>query len=291
MGAGKEKLLRFYRHELQDWEPEMAASLRRLVLPICERPVYGTGYDSFGVHWTDRAEVGGGCHYTQGQAPIITDMSNWRNQIYIPNPDKADWSMFEKQANAVDRDEYLTICTIITGPFERTTSLMRFEDCLVNYLLEPEEMEALVSAIVDYKIRLVKKAFRHGSPDVILLHDDWGTAKGPILNPETWEAILKPHTKRLYDAVKEGGAFLGMHCCGSIDMMMDQVAELGFDYWEAQMGCNNYEQIKKRFPVSLAVGDASMAMRPEVVKGIRSIFESVEGNVPFYDTVPYFLYD
>ena len=37
-----------------------------LDVPVCERPLIGSGYDVFGVHWTAGGDAP---HYTQGQEP------------------------------------------------------------------------------------------------------------------------------------------------------------------------------------------------------------------------------
>lgn len=49
---------------------------------ICERPMSGTGYDAFSVHWTNG-------HYTVGQEPIFDELEDWQEQLRIPDVEKS----------------------------------------------------------------------------------------------------------------------------------------------------------------------------------------------------------
>ena len=135
-----------------------------------------------------------------------------------------------EHAKTVDREDHVTLCTLINGPFERTTTLMTFEDCLVNAISEPEEFKALIDALCDYRIEIIEHLAEYVKPDVINLHDDWGTSTNMMLSPDLWREVIKPGTKRIYDRCHELGIIVGQHSCGHIEEIVGEILdETDFD--------------------------------------------------------------
>jgi uroporphyrinogen decarboxylase len=65
--------------------------------------------------------------------------------------------------------------------------------------------------------------------DMIHISDDWGAQRGPLFSPQMWRSLIFPYHKITCDAVKERGAFLSLHSDGDISLLLDGVAELGYD--------------------------------------------------------------
>ena len=81
----------------------------------------------------------------------------------------------------MNREEKVVNVVMYNGPFERSTMLTSFEDCLVNMMVSPEDFKDLIDAIADYKIALIHKIWECAQPDVYLIHDDWGTMKNTFM--------------------------------------------------------------------------------------------------------------
>ena len=237
---------------------ENVKHLEHIFPPVCDRPQRGTGYDVFGVHWTDTAPAS---HYSHGQDPIIDDIEEWEDQLRIPNIDKLDWDPFKRSAEAIDRDNDVVIATMFVGPFERASCLTSFEDCLCNVMTNPEEFSDMISAISDYKVEMIDRICRYGAPDIINFHDDWGTAKSTFLSPELWREVIAPHAKRIYDAAAERGVFLSQHSCGAISTLIPDMVEMGLKCWEGQAECNDMPALEKEFD-----GRLRILHRPDVTK-------------------------
>jgi hypothetical protein len=212
--------------------------------PICERPLFHSGYDVFGVHWT-RAKPAS--HYTQGQEPVLREIENWREQVHFPLVERFDWSYVSDQAARLDRENKVSVVTLSIGPFERTTALGPFDEALINAISEPELYADLINAIADYKIKVIEHLHRYGKPDVINLHDDWGTAQNTFLSPELWRQVIKPATARMYQAIREGGSLVGQHSCGHVAPLLDDMVEIGMQVWEAQTEANDIPELKERY--------------------------------------------
>ena len=164
----RENVTRVLQHELPEWLPDSIKCIDNIMCPVCERPAEGTGFDVFGVHWLDRGETGGGCHYSPDQEPIISDITKWKEQVRFPDLSAVDWDEISSQEAIRSKKDALKAVTIWMGLFERTTVLMPFEDCLVNYLLYPDEMFDLVQSIADYKIDLIHRIAQYMAPDIII---------------------------------------------------------------------------------------------------------------------------
>lgn len=255
-------------------------------VPACERPVRGSGYDIFGVHWTDAFPAS---HYTNGQKPIYEDIEDWRDGFRAPNVEKLDWSRTAAEAAVLDRENNVVAATLLVGPFERTTCLTSFEDCLVNLITSPEDFSDLIGAVADYKIALIRKLHEVAKPDIINFHDDWGTNISTFMSVPMWREVIKPHIKRIYDAVKELGMLLVQHSCGAIAPLVEDIVEMGACGWEAQADCNDIPALKAQYgdrlrflvgppgpPPSQEGEDGKVMMPP---------------TAPGYEEVPEFLFD
>lgn len=224
--------------------------IETLDIPVCERPLTGSGYDVFGVHWSEGTDAS---HYTQGQPPIYDDIEDWRSQVRFPNVEKFDWAQLKADAQKVDRENKVVNVVMYNGPFERTTMLTSFEDCLVNLMISPEDYADLIGAIADYKIALIHKIWEAAQPDVYLIHDDWGTMKNTFMRPDMWREIIKPHTQRIYDAIHSHGAVVAQHSCGAITPLVPDMVEMGADVWDGEADCNDLPALKKQYEGQMVI--------------------------------------
>ena len=224
--------------------------ISHLDVPVCERPMRGSGYDIFGVHWTDAEPAS---HYSTGQKPVITNIKNWREEVSFPVVSRFDWDYVKQAWDKIDSDNYVTAVTLFTGPFERTSVLSSFENCLMNAFMEPEEYSALIGAIADFRIEIIRNIASVTNVDVINLHDDWGTSTSQFMSLDLWKDTIKPHTKRIYDACKQEGLLVCQHSCGTLEPYVADMVEIGADIWEAQPDCNNIEALRKEYKGRLCI--------------------------------------
>ena len=207
---------------------------------ICERPMVGTGYDAFSVHWTDG-------HYTVGQKPIISDMETWQEELKIPDVNKIDWTPAIQSAAGRDPEKDKISATLMMGPFERATTLTSYTDCMMNLGEEPELFADMIGALADYRIAVLRKLHEFTGLNSVLLHDDWGSNKAMLMSPNCWRQVIKPHTQRIYDACKEMGIEISQHSCGHIQEIISDLVEMGADSVELQSTCNDMDYLNKMY--------------------------------------------
>jgi len=220
-------------------------SVVNICSPVVERPG-SPGKDDFGVKWSLEEGAQGGTYPSHGGNPV-TDLLRWRGQITIPDVNQIDWSSVESQAAAIDRKDCLVSGFIEMGLFERSYLLLGMDEALIAYLTEPGLMDELISAIADYKIALIRKFDDIAGLDMIWYGDDWGTQNNLFLPPDVWRKIIKPHTQRIYNCMKERNIIINQHSCGKIEEVFADIIEIGADIWNPCQPCNDLTVLKKRF--------------------------------------------
>lgn len=314
-----ENLLRFARREEYDYVPEKLKYLKladgrvlnsvcggrgleesglvqSIDLPACERPMFGEGYDIFGVHWS---KTDGVSHYTPGQSPIYDDIESWRDGVRIPVVERLDWKTFERQAKTLDPENHLISAVSMCGLFERATMLTTMENCLMDMISDPDSFRAMLEAVADYKIALLKKACEYIRIDLLIYHDDWGTNVSTFMSPELWEETVKPPTQRLYDELDALGITIIQHSCGCVHPFIPRVIDMGVKMMDLQLNRYNIAEIAEKYGdrMFFTVNDITGGSPPKGEDGPTAVPADGDGPPPFmnlypaYPEKPEFLYD
>jgi uroporphyrinogen-III decarboxylase len=241
----KENLLRAIRRDDPAWVPGGMEALHWVLPPVTERQ-YQEGKDDFGDHWSYDPKAEGGTYPTAG-GNSIKDLKQWRSQIHMPDVSAMNWGIVDSQVENVNREENLVVGFVEMGLFERCYMLLGFEEALMSYMTDTEEMSALCGAIADYKIELIRKLHHHAGVEMIWYGDDWGTQDRLFLPPDTWRKVIKPHTQRIYDCMKELGIIINQHCCGHIEAVFGDMVDMGADIWNPCQPCNDLGRLKAEF--------------------------------------------
>jgi len=241
----KENLLRVLRHDDPEWVPSGMESVVMIGSPVVERPG-ATGPDAFGVRWSLEEGAQGGTYPSHG-GHTIADLSDWDGQLTVPDIDRIDWSPVEARARQIDRAEHLVCGFVEMGLFERSYLLLGMEEALMAYVAEGELMEDLVGALADYKIALIRRFDDEADLDMVWYGDDWGTQSDLFMPPDAWRSVIKPHTRRIYNCMKERDIIVNQHSCGRIEAVFGDVVEMGAEIWCPCQPCNDLAGLKRRY--------------------------------------------
>jgi hypothetical protein len=222
----------------------------RIASPAVERPA-AAGRDAFGVHWSYEKQAEGGTFPTHG-GHTITDLRQWREQITVPQVAALDWDAVAAQVAEIDRDRCLVSGFVEMGLFERSYLLLGMGEALIGYATEPEQMYELLGAIADYKIELIERFDDLADLDLVWYGDDWGTQDRLFMHSDIWRAIVKPHTRRIYDCVKRRGILVNQHSCGKIESIFGDMVEMGADIWNPCQPCNDLAALKHEYGGQIA---------------------------------------
>lgn len=131
--------------------------------------------------------------------PVISDINHWKEQVVIPDPTTIDYSNVRELAANTDRTQKLVGMSCSCGLFERAHALMGFEECLMNFLMEPEDMADLLDCIMDFKIKYIDCLYEATDFDLFYFHDDWGSKQSLFLSPTVWREMIKPRQKKSWN--------------------------------------------------------------------------------------------
>jgi hypothetical protein len=248
----RENYLRALRHEETEYVP-CAWSMDIDMCGILHPVDYGqpdTDYrDGFGVRWVDSDSAIGGLIPAPGEI-ILKDITQWKKHITIPEVDNLDWQKYvdeEDAAFGLDRDKRALIYNSMSGVWERLAALMGFEEAMIALIEEPEACNELFTAITDVKIKLAEKAAKYYKADAFLNYDDIATERNLFMSPETYRSLIKPHHKRLNDAVKNLGMIPIQHTCGYAELCVEDYIETGAAGWDTVQPTNDIAKLLDKY--------------------------------------------
>ncbi len=169
-------------------------------------------------------------HVTE-ENKVLKDITQWRDVIHFPDIDELPWHISDHMDPPKDPDK-LTMVPTFVGLFEFSHFLMGFEDALINYLEEPEEMYELLGAYAEWKTKMLDKVIDHLHPDIIHMHDDWGNKSNLFIPPRAWREVIKPHYVKMVQHLKSRGVLVQLHNDSVSSAVAEDMVEIGFDMWQ-----------------------------------------------------------
>jgi len=213
-------------HYGQDLEENLSLPLR-MTGPVSVKPLYadpdeygGTITDEFGVVWStntiDRGSPIGPC------LPEA-DLSNYS----FPDPKEA--YRFSDTANWCARQEGHYRIVWVGDLWERATFMRGMEHVLVDVVMDPAFVQALLEQIAEYILETIRQVIARGTIEGIAVSDDYGTQRGVVMSPEHWRRLVKPSLSRIYELAKQNSLAVFHHSCGSIEPIIGDMIDIGLD--------------------------------------------------------------
>lgn len=102
------------------------------------------------------------------------------------------------------------------------------ENLLLDYYDNPRLAHELAEMVVDYKVRLMKRAIREGA-DAVVSGDDYANQHGTVMSPQHFREFILPYLKRSIDAAHDEGVPFIKHTDGNIWAILDDMVQAGID--------------------------------------------------------------
>jgi uroporphyrinogen-III decarboxylase len=241
----KENYLRALRHEETEYVPcgffgPDTAPMGRLT-PF-DHGGESTGFqDGFGVHWVATDSTAGNFLPAPGDF-LLKDVTQWKKTITIPDVEKFDWPKtveIEQRVFKADHDKQAFGFWSGVGVWERLASVMGFEEAMIALMEEPEACYDFFTAVTDFKVKLAEKVAQYYKADVFINFDDIATERNLFMSPDTYRTLIKPHHKRLNDAIKRYGMIPIQHTCGHAEICVEDYIETGAAVWSSVQPTND----------------------------------------------------
>ncbi|MBR4941565.1 MAG: hypothetical protein IKZ19_06150 [Clostridia bacterium] len=126
----------------------------------------------------------------------------------------------------------------------RLLDLCGFENAMIMFAEEGEEIETLISKVLEYNRRQVEVCLPHCG-EVFSFGDDLGMQTGLAIGPERWRKYMKPCFVELYGMVKKHNpeTLIYMHTDGCIYEIMPDLVECGVDMINPQFRANGLDNL------------------------------------------------
>jgi len=212
--------------------------------------------DLWGVTWSFPAYVPGAFPVQDEAHLVLKDITQWESYVKAPSlefPDEV-WEEARKAYDSVDRKEFFAGPMMSPGVFERLHTLIKIEDVLLAFYMEPEVVHELIDYCVEWECAYVKQMAENLHPDIVFHHDDWGSKLSTFVSPDMFEEFfLKPY-KKLYGCYKDNGFLYIVHHCDSYARtLVPYMIEMGIDVWQGGVSTNDLSEIIAEYGPQLSI--------------------------------------
>ena len=138
----------------------------------------------------------------------------------------------------------------------RLLDLRGFEEAMIDFAEECDELQILIDKVADYNCRQVEVVLpRYIKGDMMTFGDDLGMQSSLAIGAEKWRKYLKPAFKRIYAPFKAKGCYIYMHTDGRVIDIMEDLVDCGVDIVNPQFRANGLEDLarvcKGKIPIDL----------------------------------------
>lgn len=262
----KENYLMMLRGECPEWVPmytfgKMPGSLddpaNVMVEPeiLCGHRDRGGGLDHWGVEYIDSKETAGAI-MPKTWDYLLEDITKWRDVIKAPSLEGIDWEAMAKRSIAktgVNREKSVLALNLHIGYFQNLMAFMGFQEGLMAFYEEPDEVKALLEYMTDFYCTVCENIIDYIKPDVLTLMDDSASWTNLFVSPEMYREFLLPCYDRQAKFGRDRGIPITFHNCGRCEDVIDDMLSIGVNAWDPAQTCNDLKAIKAKYGNKLAL--------------------------------------
>ena len=221
--------------------------------PLFESTLFqpGGGRDAWGVPYTAPENLAAGMPDTS----VITleDISQWTKVLKFPTPTGIDLErVYQDTLKRVDRSQTALKVGPDLNPFQELAALMGFEGALLALAEDPEEVSAMLNAMVDFLEPYYWELYRVFKPDCWAMTDDSCAKLMPFFSPETYKEVFLPIYTRLAKPALDNDIPVILHNCGKEEAFLDFMVEFGVEMTEPSQEVNDILMLKEKYKGKLS---------------------------------------
>ena len=179
---------------------------------------------------------------------MLEDIADWTKVVKFPTPNDIDVEkVYQEALKTFDRSQTALKIGFDFSPFQELVAMMGFDGGLMALYTDPEEVKAMLNAMVDFLEPFYKKAFDVIRPDCWGIADDTAAAATPFFSPEIYEDVFLPIYKRLARPAMENDIPVVFHNCGYCEPFMEMMTQFNVQILEPAQESNDIMACKERF--------------------------------------------
>ena len=181
---------------------------------------------------------------------MLEDINDWSKVIKFPKANDIDFEKcYEAQIKQFNIDRTQSALKVGPGfmPFQELVAMMGFDGGLTALYTEPEEVKAMLNAMVDHIEPYFEKTLDAYKPDIWYLGDDTCAQETPFFSPAIYEDVFLPIYHRLTDVATRRGIPVCFHNCGKVEEFCDFMLDFGVTILEPTQLSNDILMLKEKY--------------------------------------------
>lgn len=179
---------------------------------------------------------------------LIKTLDDFRRRFSLPDPE--DPSLYEPIKPFIQRkDEFAVICSTRLGFLSALISI-GFQTYMESIYLNPELIDAVTGAYVEWSARILRKVCDMGV-DAVVTTDDFAFRSGPFMSPDAFRKWVVPYHQR---AIQEISVPWILHTDGEIHPIVEDLLAMGIQgLHPIDPNCMDIRAFKKEFGARVAI--------------------------------------
>jgi uroporphyrinogen decarboxylase len=173
---------------------------------------------------------------------LIKTMDDFRKMFWLPDPE--DHSLYDPIKPLVMRKEEFAVIFSTRLGFLSTLISIGFQTFMESLYLNPELIDAVMGAYVDWSARVIRRVCDMGV-DAVFTTDDFAFNSGPFISPASFRQWVVPYHKR---ASQEITVPWIIHTDGEIDLIVEDLLSMGISgIHPIDPNCMDIRAFKRKF--------------------------------------------
>jgi uroporphyrinogen decarboxylase len=138
----------------------------------------------------------------------------------------ADW------ARDVQKSGYATVLLSSVSVFELPSLLRGLDKLLMDMAADEEFFTALLTKVKDLMVGYIRAMLKEVGPwiDLFAFADDLGMTAGPLMSPQSYRRLVKPHHAEVIETIKQySPCKIYYHSCGNVYPLLGDLVDVGVD--------------------------------------------------------------
>ncbi|PIX77810.1 MAG: hypothetical protein COZ37_00755, partial [bacterium (Candidatus Ratteibacteria) CG_4_10_14_3_um_filter_41_18] len=189
-------------------------------------------------------------------------------------------------------EKYENYAIILTGDrlttrasiFKLAIYLRGMEKFLMDLALNPKLAQALIAKLLEFHLKHNQRILERSVSkiDILMLGDDFGTERGPMMSLEMFRKFFKPGLKELIALGHNYGVKAMLHSCGGVREFIPDLIEIGLDILnpiQTQAKGMEPEELKREFGKDICFHGSVDVQRTLPLGTIEEIKKEVKSRI------------